>query len=129
MWPFHKKSPVNLSSLQREENVSEYDLDCVERWYDLPKDIRKRCVGLLQEKIPETLASHWSDQFKRGKRIGSDDTYFHFAMGLRIRNLFRDIMSDDHLPLVRGVDGNFYRNWDHFYYGGIVEFLRVRGSI
>lgn len=118
-----KEKIVDFHFSTREEKLSNYDYECIERWLELPKEVRRKCLDLLDQHVSKEILDHWLDQYQRGIRIGSDDAVFHFGIGMSIRNLFREVLMDDGLPLVRYEDGGLYRNWDDFYYGGIAEFL------
>jgi hypothetical protein len=109
----------------------------IENWTRIPAADRKACLDHLRARIlkavdgPATLA-HWRAQAAstlNGKpvEVGSDVDGFHFGAGMVIRNILRDVMTDDKLPGVeypasggeKGNPAHLARDWDDYYLGAL----------
>lgn len=103
----------------------------IENWKKIPEADRKRCLDHLRIYMGDvdggraTLAK-WRAQARstvNGEpvRIGSDDIRFHFGVGMAIRNVLRQVITDDRLPgpVNSGRGLSCHRNWDDFYIGAI----------
>ena len=84
------------------------------------KDVEEHLRRQLLDHAPEVLAK-WREQHARGVIIGSDDPMFHLGVGMTVRNVCRDQLTDGELPEIRrDHEGKAYgpsRNWDDFYFG------------
>lgn len=98
----------------------------LENWATVPVADRKRCVAhlcrIMQDDWPEAY-DHMRAGVARGEQIGKDWVDFHFGFGMGVRNVLRQVMLDDKLPL---VDGG--RNWDDYYLGALDEMCRSHGG-
>lgn len=97
-------------------------------WSKLPKRVREAVEGHLRRKLEEEareLLAKWRGQHARGISIGSDDPTFHFGVGMDVRNVCRDQLTDQELPRVEvDHEGKPYGphefglgNWDDYYFG------------
>lgn len=95
-------------------------------WAKLPELIRKDVEQHLLDKLPAEVLARWRDQHARGICIGSDDPMFHLGVGMVVRNVCRDQLTDGELPLVTvDHEGHPYNtssncpggNWDDYYFG------------
>lgn len=116
---------------RRERPPSDVWKDCAKNWWQLPFDLRMRCVGHLHAEMLKTdygreLLARWKDQVERGMEPGSDDLRFHFGNGMTVRNVLRSVLPDDKLPPI-AYDGHVAQNWDDFY-PGAVEQLATYGT-
>lgn len=109
--------------------VGQIELESITNWFSLPDQLRERAYQHLEKIIrrdaPETLQK-WVKQLAAGQALGSDDIRFHFAAGMAIRNLLREVVKDDELPWSKSVDAKGHvcvdvGNWGDFYYGAIHE--------
>lgn len=129
MW-FSKGRSI-LTQEQPEEHSSPfaYKIDDLQawligNWLQIPEPERRLLVDHLRKRLrnridgPMVLA-RWTAQVRMGVPIGGNDTWFHFGAGMEVRNLLRDVMTDDKLPLIRQPDGSMGQNWDDFYLGAI----------
>lgn len=101
----------------------------IANWGRVPEADRKRCLDHLRATLEGTLSGvgclgRWRAQAGstlNGKpvAIGSDDRWFHFGAGMAIRNILRQVMTDDHLPPIDyGLSSlQLPRNWDDYYIG------------
>ena len=76
----------------------------------------------LDQQNKDTV-ERWRDQYRRGKQIGCDDPWFHFGVGMAIRNVLRTAVPDDRLPWVQYPGGRQAKNWDDFYTAALREAL------
>jgi hypothetical protein len=96
---------------------------CRANWNSLPELIRKDCLDHLED---------WFDPQTKAKDIEwlrnyDSEPYFHFSMGMAIRNRLRGQLTDMELPLITtDHEGKPYgpsQNWDDYYTGALDEFL------
>lgn len=105
-----------------DETPPEYHhLKSIADWQNLPLVDRLRCLDHLRMVMADhpVVMARWRRQAAEGMAIGSDDIRFHFGAGMAVRNVLRQVMTDDKLP---GPEA--FRNWDDFYYGAIDELAR-----
>lgn len=111
-----------------ERPISYVDRANIDNWQKLSSETRKRCVEVLHSKTPPDMMETWKRQHSAGLRIGSDDPWFHFGIGMQVRNALRAVLRDDALPEVKYEDGNTYKNWDDFYVGALHELVSEHNS-
>lgn len=87
-------------------------------WTRIPEGLRRKCLDHLHEEVDPGTATKWRSL----DRIGDGDPFFHFGVGMAVRNVLREVMPDDDLPPV-DYDGVEYQNWDDFYVGALADFL------
>lgn len=104
----------------------------VENWLRVSDGVRRRVLNHLRTSIiamdHQDLLDRWRDQVAQGIEVGSDSPGFHFSGGMAIRNMCRQVMSDDELPPVRQPFGEMSSNWDDYYIGALVELSQDAAS-
>lgn len=90
-------------------------------WLRVDAAQRDRCVWHLRETLHRRDLVHLREGFERGFEPG-----FHMFGGMGIRNLLRDVVRDDQLPLVQYSDGSAHRNWDDFYMAALRQAVAPR---
>lgn len=110
--------------MSEDRSRGELEVRCRNNWDEIPAETRRKLIEHLHRAVPKTIQQKWRDQHNKGHRIGSDTPFFHmFDGGMAIRNLLREVLPDDQLPLAkqRSVD----RNWDDFYTGALEELVET----
>lgn len=104
--------------LNSEHAYCESNRQSIARWKTIPEEVRVRCSDHLRMVVGDhpAVLERWRDQKRRGVAPGSDDVRFHFSAGMAVRNILRQVLTDDLLP-----GPPEYRNWDDFYFGAIDE--------
>lgn len=92
-------------------------------WLQIPEPDRRLLLDHLRAGFNNPTAvqllARWRGDLEAGCPIGEGDLGFHFGVGMWVRNLLRDVMTDDGLPLIRQPDGSMGRCWDDFYVGAL----------
>jgi hypothetical protein len=100
--------------MMSKEELSDWAYD---NWLGIPFDVRAKCVAYLQEKIPSAVIAKW--------KLNGYEDFFHFDGGMVVRNLLRNVLTDDKLPPIFYEDaGESYQNWDDFYTGALGDLLQ-----
>lgn len=81
------------------------------RWADVPEVTKQRIVAHLRASIPADQLQ----QIGRRDAEGNLPAGWHFAGGMSVRNLLRQAVRDEELPLAPYPGGQSHRNWDDFY--------------
>lgn len=84
---------------------------------------RRTLVTELRRSLPGWLIMKFEDQFKRGVVLGSHNVFFHHNEGMAIRNILRDMLPDNKLPLTQYPGYPAWRNWDDCYLGALYEMV------
>lgn len=96
---------------------------CRDNWNRLPDKVRQDCINHLDAWFdPKTKTA----DIERLKNY-ENELFFHFGLGMVIRNRLRGMLTDMELPvLTKDDEGQPYgpsQNWDDYYTGAIDEFL------
>lgn len=97
-----------------------------ENWNKIPELVRQDCINELRDKIPADILHLWKTDVKLGREIGATYLGFHFGLGMAVRNVLRNQLTDEELPPIKQLhlDGQpEARNWDDFYMGALQEFV------
>lgn len=89
----------------------------------IPIEDRKRLYALLAADVPDEVFDQLLNNHLEDKYVFEGFEMAHFGLGMGIRNLLRQGMTDDRLPPVVYEGGQEYRNWDDYYLGAIVDWL------
>jgi len=93
---------------------------CRANWDKVPEMIRRDCLDHLEAEVPAEALRSW-------KRNGYDNGLFHFSGGMAVRNILRDQLLDQELPVVTedqyGKPYGPSHNWDDYYTGALDELL------
>lgn len=108
---------------QNERPRDDLEKWCHDNWLKIPAEDRERCLAVLRKKAPPEMLAEWKAQHERGMRIGSNDLFFHFGIGMQVRNALREVLTDDKLPAIKQRDGSEGRNWDDFYTGALEDLV------
>jgi hypothetical protein len=98
------------------------------RWAAVPAELKERIVAHLRDQLaPEDLewirTQHSEDPDGWATKRG-----WHFFGGMGIRNLLREVVPDDQLPLAPYPDGDQHANWDDYYVQALEAAAGVRDS-
>jgi hypothetical protein len=95
-------------------------------WNRVPERWRLRCLAHLKSEMEKDSASRnilegWRAAKRNGVPIGSTDSFFHFGVGMWVRNTLRDVLPDSDItdqstPAV---------NWDDIYMGALDELVSL----
>lgn len=137
---------VSHETLDQGEELVNFTIPCLdlqawscENWSRVCEDDRRRGLDHLWTVIdsrypggPEALAK-WRRQVAAGIDIGSDDPWFHHSAGMSVRNILRQVLTDDKLPGViyppqSGLPVAIVRNWDDFYIGALVALVKEEAA-
>jgi hypothetical protein len=88
-------------------------------WEAIPREKRTACLNHLTGWLPKDLIDEWKQQYVEGNDIGGG--WFHFSVGMQIRNRLRDVLLDKDLPPVEYPNGEKYQNWDDYFLGAVIE--------
>ena len=93
-------------------------------WNLVPERWRLRCLAHLKAEMEKDSASRdilegWRTAKRNGVSISSTDSFFHFDVGMWVRNTLRDVLPDSNIadqstPAV---------NWDDVYMGALDELV------
>jgi hypothetical protein len=98
-----QSAPMIVNALTR----TELDALVERNWRSIPAAQREMCIEHLKAQIPDHVWRIWrSDGFPE---------LFHMYHGMGVRNLLRDVLTDDKLP------GD--KNWDDYYMGCLHEII------
>ena len=109
--------------------------------HTLPPELQKKAVDHLHETLaPESLQylrdlkardPEWGDELTPEQHEESKTKYgftipapFHFGTGMAIRNLLREVIKDEELPVVY-YGAMEARNWDDWYHGVLEELVTL----
>ena len=109
-------------------------------WDKVHPMVRQDCLDGLRAEIPARLMGILRAQHNAKQSLGSHDVFFHLGIGMRIRNILRNYLTDGELPEVdyyHDIAGNMLepwekpppqgfvltkaRNWDDYYIGALQE--------
>lgn len=101
----------------------------IANWATLPEATRRKCLDHLRQTLVSLghadFIARWGRQVARGENVGSDMSgSFHFGPGMGIRNILRQVCTDDKLPPVKQPFGEMSSNWDDYYYGALDALAR-----
>jgi hypothetical protein len=82
-------------------------------WTEVPESIRKEVEDHVLAHLPGALLTELRDLHARGIPISFDKAFFHFTVGMEVRNLCRERLSDNELAAFCSLGGN----WDSCYIG------------
>ena len=85
----------------------------VELWAEVPQPVRKIVEQHVAAHLPAKTLAKLRDLHARKIPIGSDGAFFHFGGGMVVRNLCRQLLTDDELAAHCPFGGD----WDNFYIG------------
>lgn len=113
---------------KREHPPTDVWNECVRNWWELPAQVRTRCVRHLHDAMVLTdygreLLVLWANQVRDGMEPGSDDLRFHFGTGMTVRNVLWQVVQDAELPPI-AYDGHVAQNWDDYYFGAIEQLVK-----
>lgn len=86
---------------------------------------RALCISHLRDSLlpwPHVV-ERWKTQVILGVALGADDASFHFGAGMALRNILRQAVSDDKLPMAPQPGGMLASNWDDYYIGALHAFI------
>ena len=97
-----------------------FEAEAIARWKTVPPEHREVCVQHLSRSLigHDVIVAVFKRQRASGAALGSDDPRFHFAAGMAIRNILRQVMPDCDLPPRESGEQS---NWDDYYYGCLDE--------
>lgn len=93
-----------------------------ENWLKADSNLRKDCIKHLNGYFPEDYIIDMKTNRLNGLSISDGNPYFHFGVGMQIRNYLRRAVADEELPGIE-YEGELYKNWDDYYVGALIEFI------
>src|SRR5688500_1764558 len=86
-----------------------------DRWDSIPAEMKRAIVAHLRAHLkPDVMA-----EIRKAIKLKGSLNWIghnHFGWGMGVRNLLRDVVTDDKLPSAPYPDGRGeYRNWDDYY--------------
>lgn len=96
-----------------------------ENFARLSDEQRALCISHLSDSLvpwPDVV-TRWKEQAAAGVPLGSDDVSFHNIAGAALRNILRQVLKDDKLPMVSQPGGMLASNWDDYYIGALHAFI------
>lgn len=113
--------PVELYGNRSSQNMEHLHKWSKTNWALVSYADRMKCLDHLRQKLPPEFLAKIKAQVYEGRfLLCEDDRFFHFGYGMLVRNLLRDVLPDNRLPLLMDDSGS-NKNWDDFYIGALYE--------
>jgi hypothetical protein len=95
-------------------------------WNLIPERWRLRCLAHLKAEMEKNNASRdilegWRTAKRNGVSISSTDSFFHFGVGMWVRNTLRDVLPDSNNTDRSTPVGK----WDDVYMGALDELVSL----
>ena len=94
------------------------------RWKAIPEDQQRGIVDFLQKNLDSNVLTKIKEE--HSKDPSNWGAKYHMFSGMGVRNLLRDIMKDDELPLAPYPDGMSFSHWDDYYIQALEAAAGVR---
>lgn len=106
----------------------------------LPSELQQKALAHLREKLHPEIIEYLRELHARDPEWGDELTDeehkeyerkfgftipcpFHFGTGMAIRNVLREVIKDEELPVVY-YGAHEARNWDDYYHGVLNELVK-----